>query len=108
MMSKLDVCALGLCLTSCALFGQSRDWWRLMQQGLALERSGRFSEAAAAYRDAVREDDTAGRRGRPFVAATNSLSLVYEQMGRFADALYWSSRALAMLDELDTAEPADR
>ena len=103
MKRKLEVCAVGVLLTFGVLYAQDDEWQRLMERGQALERDANYSQAAAAYLDAVRIE-----RGRRQMIALNSLGLAYEVMGRFPDSERYFRRALEILDELDRNNQADR
>ena len=85
---KLEVCAVGVFLTSGALFAQD-EWTRLMERGQTFERDANYTQAAASYRDAVRI-----AQGHQLMVALNSLGLACEEMGRFPDAERYLRRAL--------------
>ena len=113
MKRTLEVCAIGVFLAAGASFAQTGevnqgDWKERMERGQELERAANYSQASAAYRDAVKIAEPFGSRDRRLLAALNSLGLAYDKMGRFADGESCIRRALAMLDQADASNKPDR
>jgi tetratricopeptide (TPR) repeat protein len=94
---RSGVYVLAALLTAMPAFAQSA-WLSLMDRGNELRRTGNYTEAADAYREAVRIAEQPGSPPLQLASALNSLGVAYDDLGRLSDAENQYRRALATIE----------
>jgi len=88
-----------IALPAAAAVRQASDAWPdLTREAGELGHQGRFAEAAAVLRRMVRLADQPGQDPERTSAACNWLAVVYDELGRSADAEHEYRRSLALLE----------
>jgi tetratricopeptide (TPR) repeat protein len=93
MREQLLACALAV-LTAVTAFPQTDEWQLRMEEGSAAEDSGDYAKAAALYRAAAEVAERFDQADRRRAVAWNFVSIMYDALGRFADAEAGYRRAL--------------
>ena len=75
------------------ILGAQSGWDAHTRKGLALEKEGRYAEAARAFREAVEEADASQLPG-----TLDSLGVLYRQLGQYPDSEKCHRRAIALLE----------
>jgi tetratricopeptide (TPR) repeat protein len=96
MLPKLAMCAIALTISSAA--AADDDWRGVMDEGGRLEQAGNYTAAAEKYREAERLAESGDRAPVRLPLTLNALGLVYDIMGRYADAERQFRRTLTILD----------
>jgi tetratricopeptide (TPR) repeat protein len=84
------------------------EWTRLNHAGRAAETEGDYARAAAVYRDSARVAETFAPTDPRRAGSYNSLGMVENALGNFADAETAYRRALAALPAKSPAKAIDR
>jgi len=90
-----------LFVTGTALRAQPGGYIQLMEQGAALERGGNYSESLTVYQEALRVAERDKLHPRALASTLNQLGMVYDDLGRFSDALRQFRRAAAIIEKLE-------
>lgn len=93
--------AIALALGAIAALAQADQWTELINRGKAAEFSGDYAGAAVAYRAASRLAEAFAPADPRRIYAFNGQGMMYDAMGRFADAEMAFRRALSALDQTD-------
>jgi tetratricopeptide (TPR) repeat protein len=80
---------------------QHSEYVHLMEQGAALERSGSYSEALAVFQEALGIAEHDHLHPRAIASSLNQVGMVYDDLGKFADAIRQFRRALAMVESME-------
>jgi len=86
-------------LTAVAGFPQADDWRARMNEGAAAETVGDYPRAASSYRVAADVAERFDRGDKRRAVAWNALAMMYDALGRFADAAAGYRRALKEVAE---------
>lgn len=87
-------------------FAEEADWSALIKQGYASLRSGKYQAALEAYRAAARIAEQPGHSLDRRAISFNAIGMVYEEMGRYADAEKVYRRSLAAMEQARGREDA--
>lgn len=98
----------GLLALASAAFGQEDRFHQLVTRGSAAEVAGDFAGALDIYREASALADQFDRSDSRRVYAYNSVGLMYDALGRFADSENAYRRALSAMDALPAPAPLNR
>jgi tetratricopeptide (TPR) repeat protein len=90
-----------LAMGTAAALAQGDRWTELVNRGTAAEAGGDYAGAAAAYHEASRLAESFGLSDQRRTFALNAEGMMYDAMGRFADAEQAFRRALSALDLAD-------
>jgi tetratricopeptide (TPR) repeat protein len=81
-------------LTSAVGIAQTGDWFLRMKEGAAAETAGDYASATSSYRAATEIAERFDRADRRRGVSWNSLALMYDTLGRYAEAHAGYRRAL--------------
>jgi tetratricopeptide (TPR) repeat protein len=79
----------------------NQGYVHLMEEGAALERAGSYSEALPVYQEALRIAEREQLHPRAMASTLNQLGMVFDDLGRFADAIRQFRRALAIVERIE-------
>src|SRR3990167_8172014 len=77
---------------------QSEAWRKYMADGMAAYQQGRYADAATALQAAVKEAEAGGPESPAMAYANLNLGMVYQALGRHAEAEPLYKHALAILE----------
>ena len=81
-------------LTAVTGFTQTDEWLLRMEEGSAAEDAGDYGKALASYQSAAQVAEGFDQSDRRRAVAWNFVSIMYDALGRFADAEAGYRRAL--------------
>ena len=87
------------CVTVNGANQQPQDWQSSMSNGNALRHSGKYAEAEAFYREAVKFSEPPQSEPLHLSSALNSLGMTYEDLNRTSEAEQCYRRALTTIEE---------
>jgi tetratricopeptide (TPR) repeat protein len=74
------------------------EWQSLILQASNLRQAGRLAEAASVYQEAVRVAGQPGQDATRAALTRNGLGMLYDELGRFAEAEHEYRHSLALLE----------
>ena len=85
---------------------QVDEYHRLMNQGATLDRAGNYAEALVCFQDAIRIAEHQPDL-KTLASAVNTTGMIYDELGRVADAMRHFRRALVLLERLEGKDTVD-
>ena len=90
---------MGLVFTLGVALGQPTLWERHMNEGDVAEQAGRYQQAKAAYRLALRDEERPSDSGFRQASAWNNLALINRYLGHYPEARQQYRHALALFEK---------
>jgi len=91
-------CVLMSAVAASGAVSPTPEWARMVKQAVTLDRNGNYQEAAKACESALRLAAAFEPSDRRVPFTLNRLALIYEELGRFSDALHLYQRALPLVE----------